>query len=218
MKKSFYLATFFSAFILFFVLSPGVLLTLPPKGDKFKVVLFHAFVFSILLSLVSMFLKNIMKLREGSETECHKADPNVTGTDNASWYDGECLVVSRLPSGITYDPERSKNPTDGLSAFSGCGSSSVSILNDGKLIQAIANNIVRCGHGNSMNGACRRLKLEGESCNTQVTVNGKQRVRGDGGKCVSGQCQMRSPGNYTCRGNGDGYGGLRSFGICPTDW
>ncbi len=35
--------------LLFFVLTPGVLLSLPPKGDKFTVAAVHAIVFAVVL-------------------------------------------------------------------------------------------------------------------------------------------------------------------------
>ena len=38
---------FVYAFLLFFVLTPGILLSLPPKGSKIVVALTHAFVFAL---------------------------------------------------------------------------------------------------------------------------------------------------------------------------
>lgn len=38
---------FVYAFLLFFVLTPGILLSLPPKGSKLVVALTHAFVFAL---------------------------------------------------------------------------------------------------------------------------------------------------------------------------
>lgn len=38
---------FVYAFLLFFVLTPGILLSLPPKGSKIIVALTHAFVFAL---------------------------------------------------------------------------------------------------------------------------------------------------------------------------
>lgn len=40
-------ALFVYAFLLFFVLTPGILLSLPPKGSKIVVALTHAFVFAL---------------------------------------------------------------------------------------------------------------------------------------------------------------------------
>jgi len=42
---------FIYAFLLFFVLTPGVLLTLPPKGSKMVVAGVHALVFAIVWTL-----------------------------------------------------------------------------------------------------------------------------------------------------------------------
>ena len=39
---------FVYAFLLFFVLTPGILLSLPPKGSKMVVALTHAFVFALI--------------------------------------------------------------------------------------------------------------------------------------------------------------------------
>ena len=41
------IALFVYAFLLFFVLTPGILLSLPPKGSKVIVALTHAFVFAL---------------------------------------------------------------------------------------------------------------------------------------------------------------------------
>jgi hypothetical protein len=72
------LAVFLSAFILFFILSPGVLLRLPPKGDKVTTAVVHAIVFSILFSLVLMFVQKVI-VKEGYEGgPCYdmpKSDP-----------------------------------------------------------------------------------------------------------------------------------------------
>jgi hypothetical protein len=39
------------AFLLFFVLTPGVLVSLPPKGSKFVVALTHGIVFTLIWTL-----------------------------------------------------------------------------------------------------------------------------------------------------------------------
>ena len=39
------------AFLLFFVLTPGVLVSLPPKGSKFVVALTHGLVFALIWTL-----------------------------------------------------------------------------------------------------------------------------------------------------------------------
>ena len=47
---------------LFVLLTPGILLTLPPKGGKFIVALVHGIVFAVALCLTNMY---IMKPVEG---------------------------------------------------------------------------------------------------------------------------------------------------------
>ena len=42
---------FLATFVLFFVLTPGVVLSLPPKGSKLVTALVHALLFAILLTL-----------------------------------------------------------------------------------------------------------------------------------------------------------------------
>lgn len=44
------------AFILFFVLTPGIVLSLPPKGSKTVVALTHALVFAVVWYLTSKFV------------------------------------------------------------------------------------------------------------------------------------------------------------------
>ena len=69
----FQLSIFLSAFILFFILSPGVLLRLPPKGDKFTVAFVHAIVFSILFGILS---KQFNNMKEGVTIKCPPCDCN----------------------------------------------------------------------------------------------------------------------------------------------
>jgi hypothetical protein len=46
-----------TAFVLFYALTPGILLTLPPHGTKYEVAAVHAVVFTVLQCLVMMFLR-----------------------------------------------------------------------------------------------------------------------------------------------------------------
>jgi hypothetical protein len=50
---------FLYAALLFFVLTPGILLTLPPKGKKMTVAAVHAVVFALIFTITH---KIIMKL------------------------------------------------------------------------------------------------------------------------------------------------------------
>ena len=45
--------------LLFFVLTPGVLLSLPPKGDKLTVAAVHAVVFAAVLHFTYKFVGNL---------------------------------------------------------------------------------------------------------------------------------------------------------------
>lgn len=53
---------FVYAFLLFFVLTPGILLSLPPKGSKIVVALTHAFVFALVWQFTS---KIVMRSSRG---------------------------------------------------------------------------------------------------------------------------------------------------------
>jgi len=52
---------FIYAALLFFVLTPGVVLTLPPKGKKMTVALVHALIFGIVFGLTHKFIWNLTK-------------------------------------------------------------------------------------------------------------------------------------------------------------
>jgi hypothetical protein len=50
---------FIFAFLLFFILTPGILLSLPPRGSKITVALTHAFVYSLIMTIIC---KTMMKM------------------------------------------------------------------------------------------------------------------------------------------------------------
>lgn len=50
------IAMFIYAFVLFYVLTPGILLSLPPKGSKMMVAAVHALVFAIVWSFTSKYV------------------------------------------------------------------------------------------------------------------------------------------------------------------
>ena len=52
---------FLATFVLFFVLTPGVILSLPPKGSKLVTALVHALLFAILLTLFMECFKTDIK-------------------------------------------------------------------------------------------------------------------------------------------------------------
>lgn len=47
-------------FVLFFLLTPGILLTIPPKGSKITVALVHAFVFTLVLHFTHKIVWNMI--------------------------------------------------------------------------------------------------------------------------------------------------------------
>lgn len=47
---------FFYIFLLFVLLTPGILLTLPPKGSKWTVALVHGFVFALIWAFTYKFV------------------------------------------------------------------------------------------------------------------------------------------------------------------
>ena len=46
--------------VLFFVLTPGVLLSLPPKGKKMTVAAVHAFVFGFIFTITHNFIMKLL--------------------------------------------------------------------------------------------------------------------------------------------------------------
>jgi hypothetical protein len=66
-----YLHIFVFSVLLFFVLSPGVLLRLPPNGSKYVVAFVHALVFAVVFSLSLKYYKEFL-LKEGLKTSAKK--------------------------------------------------------------------------------------------------------------------------------------------------
>jgi hypothetical protein len=81
---------FLATFVLFFVLTPGVVLSLPPKGSKLVTALVHALIFAILLTLFM---------------ECFKTDYKEgmvrVREDFESAYKGGG-IFSKNPDGLAY--------------------------------------------------------------------------------------------------------------------
>jgi uncharacterized membrane protein len=61
--------TLLLAAVLFFLLTPGVLVRLPPKCTLFTCAAFHAVVFTIALFFGSKLLRNLLKKKEGLKEE-----------------------------------------------------------------------------------------------------------------------------------------------------
>ena len=55
-----YLYIFIFSVLLFFVLTPGVLLRLPPNGSKYVVALVHGLVFALLFTLSLKYYKEVL--------------------------------------------------------------------------------------------------------------------------------------------------------------
>tara|TARA_B100000513_G_scaffold171521_1_gene87459 strand:+ start:1814 stop:2191 length:378 start_codon:yes stop_codon:yes gene_type:complete len=60
---------FLVTFVLFFLLTPGVLITLPPKGSKLVVGLVHAVVYAIVWSLFAWLLQSTKKAEMEHDTK-----------------------------------------------------------------------------------------------------------------------------------------------------
>ena len=60
---------FLLTFVLFFLLTPGVLITLPPKGSKLVVGLVHAVVYAIVWSLFAWLLQSTKKAESEHDTK-----------------------------------------------------------------------------------------------------------------------------------------------------
>lgn len=56
---------FVYAFVLFFVLTPGILLSLPPRGSKMMVAATHALVFALIFVLTHKMLMKFSSSMEG---------------------------------------------------------------------------------------------------------------------------------------------------------
>jgi len=59
---------FVYAFVLFFVLTPGILLSLPPRGSKMMVAATHALVFALIFVFTHKMLMKFSSSMEGMMT------------------------------------------------------------------------------------------------------------------------------------------------------
>ena len=76
---------FVYAFLLFFVLTPGILLSLPPKGSKMIVALTHAFVFALVWHFTNKLVwRSTQGLFEGMSMSMSTPGPmsNMMSSDN----------------------------------------------------------------------------------------------------------------------------------------
>ena len=70
---------FLATFVLFFVLTPGVVLSLPPKGSKLVTALVHALLFAVLLTLFMECFK--MNYQEGNSVKHADCEEHSSGGD-----------------------------------------------------------------------------------------------------------------------------------------
>jgi hypothetical protein len=61
----FHVSTFLFTAVLFYVLTPGILLSLPPKGSKMVVAATHALVFAVVFQLTYKMVLQMSKNFEG---------------------------------------------------------------------------------------------------------------------------------------------------------
>ena len=60
--------------VLFFILTPAILVRLPPKGDKYTVAGFHAVVFALVLHFTGKMVWNLCRSLEGFEEGLYPAN------------------------------------------------------------------------------------------------------------------------------------------------
>ena len=84
----FNLATFISAFLLFIILSPGILIHLPKKYGNMQIALIHGVIFSILFSII---INTVQKVTEGLaqnfescnvDSDCNSGNCNMDASGN----------------------------------------------------------------------------------------------------------------------------------------
>jgi hypothetical protein len=82
--------------ILFFVLTPGILLRLPKNGNKYTVAAVHAFVFSALLCFMRTMFVNTYSMRDGFTDEACTEGNNEDGGPYMLEEDGTCKKIKPL--------------------------------------------------------------------------------------------------------------------------
>lgn len=104
--------------LLFFILSPGVLVSLPPKGSKLVVAGVHAIVFALILTLIcACFWMPMNKMRHakketfenGQDTNCPSGQHWVSGKIKRYGYcspssTSEILSADTTPAAFSINP------------------------------------------------------------------------------------------------------------------
>ena len=68
---------------LFFVLTPAILVRIPPKGNKWLVALVHGVVFAVILLFTSDFVLSLGKKMEGLTTNSNAVDLSFNPLDSS---------------------------------------------------------------------------------------------------------------------------------------
>ena len=89
-----YLMTAFTA-LLFFVLSPGILLTIPPKGSKVVVAVVHGLVFALVYHFSHKAVLDLTRKYEGFQSVCSTEHPDGICPANYSCAAGYCVSKFR---------------------------------------------------------------------------------------------------------------------------
>jgi len=100
--------------ILFFVLTPNIILRLPKKGNKFTVAAVHAIVFGVVLYFVQGFVYRMSLNMEGfSDEKCSLGSADDEGEYQEN-DDGECekKKVEGMKEGSYLGNSNSKDTTD----------------------------------------------------------------------------------------------------------
>jgi len=111
---------FFAVAALFFLLSPGVLVTLPSRGSKYFVALVHTLLFSLLVSVIYMlfWLPSLETLTDEPDMSCPEGQHWLSGTIQKYGYCSPSSIAQILtqpnvatpapvevPSPISYDDQ-----------------------------------------------------------------------------------------------------------------
>jgi len=105
----YYLTVFISTFILFFILTPGIIGNIPAKGNKFTVAIVHAILFSIIFFSISIFFKNLGKYKEGASPQfCERAATRggKCSTTGGTCSKGKCAPIKTVCQPVTSVVER----------------------------------------------------------------------------------------------------------------
>ena len=111
----FYLALFLFSAILFFVLVPGVIVSLPHKSNKYIVAAVHALIYAIILTLIWYFSYNaIWNLTEGFETKQTMGNPSMGMQQNMSMEPSMGMPTMGMQPSMGMQQNMSMEPSMGM--------------------------------------------------------------------------------------------------------